>query len=354
MNIILLTYSKTSSGGARQALYMAQSLKSKGHNVIFFTPPSCSLKEKDPSLNWKNLPESFWEAQKAISSAFPPGQPVIVHAFHNRAMKNLACWGTIWRLKKLPIACAAHRGVVYKPGNPLPYLLPGIQRFTANSEACARILPLFWRKNKVTVIYNAIPKERITPSINAEKMRNELNLPQNAKIVTAVVNNNPVKGLSFLLEAFAHIQAQNTVLLAVGIDPKLWQKQCHELGIYEQVRLVPYINNVANYLNISDVFVLPSLFESQPNTLLEAMCMGLPAVCTAVGGVPEILPHKELLCPPRNSALLAEKLRLILENDCLRKDAAEANFKKSEIFTLEHRLKRIEAFYEEMLEELSQ
>ena len=105
-------------------------------------------------------------------------------------------------------------------------------------------------------------------------------------------------------------------------------------------------------MNTFNLFVLPSLMESQPNVLLEAMCMGLPAVATAVGGVPEILQHKELLCPPKDSSALANKIMFALGNPELLKHAAQANLEQSKMFSVDYRIAKIEKIYREILAEL--
>ena len=352
MKIIILTSSQNASGGSRQALYLAEGLSEKGHEVIFYAPAQSKLRLINPNLNWQALPEKILLVKKSLEEHLTDNEPLIVHAFHNRAVKIASYLGSLWWLKSKPIACAIHRGVIYKPGNPLPYLLPGIKRYIANSQACVNTLPLLWRKNRATVVYNSIPKERVTPSIDANSVRASLNIPQEATVIGTVANNTPVKGISYLLQAFAQIKRPNTILLMVGLAEEKWQAQINELGIAENVRIIARTNNVADYMNTFNLFVLPSLMESQPNVLLEAMCMGLPAVATTVGGVPEILQHKDLLCPPKDSLALADKIMLALGNPELLQQAAQANLEQSKMFSVDYRIAKIEEIYREMLAEL--
>ena len=75
----------------------------------------------------------------------------------------------------------------------------------------------------------------------------------------------------------------------VGANPDLWLPLCDTLGIREKVRLIGQTERVSDYLQIADAFVFPSKnMDSAPNTLLEAIRMGLPVVAATVGGVPEI------------------------------------------------------------------
>jgi glycosyltransferase involved in cell wall biosynthesis len=66
---------------------------------------------------------------------------------------------------------------------------------------------------------------------------------------------------------------------------------------------------VARLMREADLFVLPSRFENLPCVLIEAMASGLPAVATAVGGVPELLDGTgAVLCPPEDPGALADAI----------------------------------------------
>jgi len=132
MRILFITSSKNASGGGRQALYLAEGMGERGHKVSFFSPPTSLLRSISPNLDWRDLSERRGNWRTLLERAMPENEPVIVHAFHNKAVKSLAWAGTLWRFLGRPVACVAHRGVIYPPNNILPYVLPGIQVF-----ACA-------------------------------------------------------------------------------------------------------------------------------------------------------------------------------------------------------------------------
>ena len=69
-------------------------------------------------------------------------------------------------------------------------------------------------------------------------------------------------------------------------------------------------------LSTAHLFVLPSLHESSPNALIEAMGVGLPCIASSVGGVLDLIDHQEngLLIPPRASGALAEAINDLLTN----------------------------------------
>ena len=143
MRVIIVTWSNNRSGGTRQAVYQARGLSERGHDVTLCLPHDSSLWElpgmRDNPL-WRALPAEESRQRAFIEGLFPsdPATPTIVHAFHNKAVKRMAWWGLFWRHRAL--ACVAHRGVIFRPGNPLPYLSPAMKAFIPNSEACARAI----------------------------------------------------------------------------------------------------------------------------------------------------------------------------------------------------------------------
>lgn len=86
MNIIILSSSNSTSGGFRQAAYLANGLQADGHNVHFVCPSGgdAAALLKEMNLRHTALPATIRKADKALRSLMPKNQPVIVHAFHNR------------------------------------------------------------------------------------------------------------------------------------------------------------------------------------------------------------------------------------------------------------------------------
>ncbi len=349
MNVILVTSSKNASGGSRQALYLASGLRERGHSVHFFSPVKSMLRPLAPDLPWHDLPSGFWSWKAALEGAMTPGESAIVHAFHNKAVKAAALFGTLWRLTGRPVACVAHRGVIYRPRNFLPYIAPGIRRFVVNSRACADTLPLLWRKDAVEVVYNCIPAAKVTPGRSIEEVRRELDIAPGARVIGCVGNNTPVKGLDVLIKAFAALKRSDLVLCLVGVRREVWEGLCSDLGVLDRVRLVPRTERVADYLQAFDLFVLPSLSESSPNTLLEAMCMGLPALGSRVGGVPECLSDPRFLVPAGDAQALAAGITGVIDDTAALNAAAAANKEFSLKLSVERKLDTMEALYANLL-----
>jgi L-malate glycosyltransferase len=128
-----------------------------------------------------------------------------------------------------------------------------------------------------------------------------------------------IKGHGHLIEALAELRASGTParLEVVGDGPLRGelQAQARKLGIDEHVVFHGVLSRerVAAIMGIVDIFVLPSLWETQGCALIEAMTCGCPSVATDVGGVPEVLdPRAGVLVAPESPEALTEGIVEVL------------------------------------------
>jgi glycosyltransferase involved in cell wall biosynthesis len=122
-------------------------------------------------------------------------------------------------------------------------------------------------------------------------------VPRNGDLVVGTVSrlSEQRKGLETFVE-MAAIVARSvpnaTFLIAGDGDLRVaLERQAAALGLSERFTFAGWRQDIANVLAGMDVFVMPSLFEGGPTTVLEAMAMGLPVVATRVGMVPEVIDH---------------------------------------------------------------
>ena len=119
------------------------------------------------------------------------------------------------------------------------------------------------------------------------------------KIIIFVGALRPVKGVRYLIEAMKVIIDENRTtklfIIGDGVERESLERLVEKLGLGDHVNFIGKVPNerVPEYMIASDVFVLPSLSEGFPVTILEAMASGLPIVATNVGGLPEIIKENE-------------------------------------------------------------
>jgi len=136
----------------------------------------------------------------------------------------------------------------------------------------------------------------------------------------------PIKGIEVLIKAARSVlQSQQANFVVVGeVQDEPYYKEClkmvQEMGIGDHFHFVGHKDPLEWYHQV-DIFTLSSISEGVPYALLEAMSCGLPSVCTAVGGVPEIIQEGlGYLVLPNHPEQLAEKLGLLISNRSLRKE----------------------------------
>ena len=164
----------------------------------------------------------------------------------------------------------------------------------------------FVRPEDVAVILTGKEPAPEPPAIVAEPRR---------IVVTSQLNAD--KGHADLLRALAARRdaGQDFALdvLGTGREEESLKALTAELGLGGRVRFHGFTTDVRSVLAEADLFVLPSLSEGLPNTLLEAQSQGLPAVARNVGGVAEAWPGAEwardfLIAPEPGPALLDRAL----------------------------------------------
>jgi peptidoglycan/xylan/chitin deacetylase (PgdA/CDA1 family) len=153
-------------------------------------------------------------------------------------------------------------------------------------------------------------------------------------VIGTVARLSPEKGIQHLLEAFAGVHAayNHVQLRIIGDGPERvrLETRATQLGIAPFVTFHGYQKHVEAFLPTFDIFVLPSLTEGIPLALLEAMAVRVAVVATAVGGVPEVVRHREsgLLVPPDNPAALQQAIIELLRQPQERLQMAEAAGKR--------------------------
>ena len=119
-----------------------------------------------------------------------------------------------------------------------------------------------------------------------------------------------------------------------------------------RVHLENHRPDVAALLMDCDAFVLPSLSEARPRSIIEAMCLGLPVIATAVGGIPTLVEPEVtgILVVPADPDALATALDRLASSAELRRQLGEAGRQRAEA---EFRPERTARRYVELYRELA-
>jgi glycosyltransferase involved in cell wall biosynthesis len=176
---------------------------------------------------------------------------------------------------------------------------------------------------KVDVIYNAVDFEQARASTPRADMRAALGVPADAPVAGVIARLTEQKGHRFLFDALAATPDLATVhLLVIGggdLQQGLVERVCN-LGLTARVHFLGPRRDLGDLLGAMDVFVMPSLWEGLPLSLVLAMGAGVPAVATAVAGIPEVIDHDRtgLLVPAGDPRALGAALGRLFTDDAFR------------------------------------
>lgn len=189
--------------------------------------------------------------------------------------------------------------------------------------------------------------------LSKEDCRKSLKIQENERIILFVGGLRQVKGARYLIEAMKIItdKYKNTRLLVIGDGNErgYLEDLVKRLDLQKYVTFIGKVPNerIPEYMVASDIFVLPSLSEGFPVTVLEAMASGLPVVTTDVRGLPEIVKEGEngFLVKPEDPREISKKVLLILRSNELRERLSNYNKEKSKQYSWESVVTRLEDVY---------
>jgi sugar transferase (PEP-CTERM/EpsH1 system associated) len=211
--------------------------------------------------------------------------------------------------------------------------------------------------HRVGVIYNgidlapfaAVPDER-------GAVRREMGVGDDAFVMLQVARLDYLKDHATAVRTLAHVLPlrpdARLVLVGEGPERAAIEAVVRQHGLEGRVRFLGLRKDVARLLAGADLFLLTSISEGIPLTVIEAMAAGLPVVSTRVGGVPEVVAVGQtgLLAPAGDAAALAGMVCALADNPLRRcemgrlgRRRAEAHFSESQMHA------RYRGLYQEML-----
>jgi glycosyltransferase involved in cell wall biosynthesis len=222
---------------------------------------------------------------------------------------------------------------------------------------------------KLIMVHNGIdyknldflPKETAREKLLAATLRYENPLsPPFTKgglgriFIGTIANLYPEKGLPYFIQAATEILKKypNLVFMIIGEGPQrpLLEEMIKQNHLQNKFLLAGKVENAPSYLRAFDFFVLPSIKEGFPYTILEAMAAELPIVASYVGGIPEMIENEKngFLVLPKNPQMLADRIEKILLDDQLTLRFSEKSRQKIADFSLEKMIAETEKVYQNL------
>ncbi len=351
-------------GAERIAVDLAVSLDHERFDVqvvSFFDPFSSLLVDrlKEAGIPFKTLnkklgldPRMFVEVYREITRSKPDvlhthlqalryiiphlflaKRPYVVHTIHSIAEKEHRDYAGYWirrltfkgRITPVAIAHGVHESIARVYGIP-----------------------------ECTLIANAVDVQNYsTPTVLREAWRQQEGFSDADFIFICVASIREAKNHDLLINAFAHVAGEygsdvHLLLIGDGILRSHIEQRVQELRLENAVHLLGIRKDIPEALNAADVFVLPSNWEGNPLTVMEAMSAGLPVIATNVGGIPDlVVPDQSgILIPPQDQHALQEGMMLLFQERSLGKQMGQTGKAiAQQRFALSYMTEKYEALY---------
>lgn len=286
-------------------------------------------------------PTLAWQATRELYQLLRQERPHVIHLNSSVAGFLGALAGRLARVPK--IFFTAHgwafnedrpewQRFIFKVLHYLTVLLT--HRTIAVSHAIVRDLAWPGVERKMKIVH---PGRTIGPMYNKDEAREKLTnfLPalaphHSATWLGIIAELHPIKRHHILFEAMARlVQEFPKVRLVVIGDGQLrntLEAQIATYSLTEHIFMAGHVSEAARFLKAFDIFVLPSKSESYGYVIHEAGLAQVAVVASDVGGIPDIVRHRQsgILVPPDNPQELVLALRELLRDPQLRKTYATA------------------------------
>lgn len=270
---------------------------------------------------------SKFETAKNVLKLFHEKRPDIIHVNLNTILYVMffaAAYGTRTRIFTFHnVASLSASGfkkllhnVAFKALNFTPVAICDFVRKTISNDYH---IPLM----EIPCIYNGVDTRAFYPK--AKSLEN-----QKVEFVTTGILYH-IKNHKLLIDAFAKAEARHPDIhlniIGDGVLRRELEQQIVAYGLNNKIKIQGISDNVADYLNHADVYVMSSNTEGLPLSVLEAMSCGLPVITTRAGGVVDIVKDGEngFLTPVGDVEALSESMIELIENTVLRKEMAAAS-----------------------------
>ncbi len=188
------------------------------------------------------------------------------------------------------------------------------------------------RENNIPVIFNG-------ENLDHFQEKNDYSIADEFRVYH-VGRFQPVKNQETIVKAIKELRCEGIPVVGILIGDnkndygEKIRSQISELGANKYILLPGTTSNISQELRKADIFILPSLFEGMPMTLIEAMASGLPIIASKVGGIPDMLKNGESAILINNpDEELAASIKLLYEKRDLREIIGRNARKNSVLFS---------------------
>lgn len=174
----------------------------------------------------------------------------------------------------------------------------------------------------IEVLPNGVADPGVPSAADRARIRAELDVPEGGLLIGSASLMRPEKGHHLLLDSIARLDPGLPVTVALAGDgplrAELESRVAADPALAGRVRFLGYRDDVPVLLGATDLVLHTSLADALPTTLIHALAVGVPAVATDVGGIPDIVTPETGLIAPTDPAAVASAVQKLATDPALR------------------------------------
>lgn len=319
-----------------------------------------TIPQVDPWVIWREIERYSFEAAATV---FGLAKYDLIHTH------DIVSTRALWRVKpkNVPLIATIHGclatehlisgEITSKKGTRWEYV--SSEEYYGATSSDITIVPTEWLKNIMVNDFN-IPANHIKVipyGMDIDKFITENNYsptlqgPHGKKLIICPARLVPVKGHQVLINALAQLKQKRTDwhcwLVGDGELRQQLEQQVQQMQLASDITFLGNRGDIPTLLKQADIFVLPSLQDNQPFSVMEAQVTGKPVIVSNAGGIPEMVEHGRtgLIVPTGDSETLSNSLENLLSDDVLRnqlsKNAQKYGLKQWSLQTMMKRILKI-------------
>lgn len=366
-NILYLSsFGSVGRGGQESLFHLVTNLDKTSFRAYVNLPTEGDLARK---LRLHNIEVTVLEFPKAINFKIQRNFKALykllklsteykIDLIHTDGPRNTFYAGLVAKIKRLPLVWHV-RASNRDRHDRLLYYLSSKLILVANSLRSR----FDWidESHKFVTIYNGVDLSEFQGKKSVTPLRKQYGISNRSVLIAVIARVERLKGQKYLIEACGRLKAKLKdfhILLAGEIVDLSYLRECKdrakEFAIQDRIIFAGQQNRVGQILNETDIFVLPSLFEAFPRSLIEAMGAGRPVVTTDVGGCLEAVEDfvSGFLVPPRDPKALADRIYMLaVDNELRLKVGSAARVRAEKKFSIQQNVRETQKLYREILGE---
>lgn len=291
--VIYFSTGTLSSGGAERVIsILANDMVKEGNKITIFMWKGNTVfyqfdeRIKIISIEEESQSTSIIRKMLWLRGYVRKNRPDIFLSF--LAIFNIVCLVTLAGLKVKTIVCERNDPRFTPLQKPLRYIRNWIYKYSDGILTQTDNNKIYFPdsiQKKTTVIYNPIFMDSCF--VGSAKFAHK------QKTIISVARLTPQKNQIMLIDAFAKFHEKypehKLYIYGEGQSREKLENHIERLKLSDFIFLPGVVENVFEFLKSAEMFVLSSDFEGMPNSLLEAMCVGLPCISTKVSGAVDLI-----------------------------------------------------------------